>query len=341
MRNQNYESQERIMHKEVILDYDRLQEIAKDNLKQRKEICYKRCPRIKQIDDELSETGLKIVKSIIIANKEDKDKYLEEIKSLTQNLKKEKNHLLKSNGFHDNYFEDIYSCLKCRDTGYINNKKCECFNQKLINKYYKEYDILNVLKNSKFSDFNLDYYPKENLEKYNSAKSPYEVMKSSIYPEIMNFIKFFGNKNQNMIFQGTEGLGKTFLCRCIGNSLLSKGHSVIYISACKLFELHEKRQFSKPISEIELKILNMVSEVELLIIDDLGTEFMSPPSLSEFFNILNTRLMLNKSTIISTNLNSKQIIENYTSRIFSRIFGEYNLYKFIGEDIRFIKRMKK
>ncbi|MFI3231456.1 MAG: ATP-binding protein [bacterium] len=337
---EKYETQDQIMHREVMNEYERLQKIASNKLKERKEICYKKCPRIKEIDNELNKTGIKITKLIIIADKEDKLKYLEKIKMSTQNLNKEKSYLLKLNGFNENYFEDIYYCKKCKDKGYIDNQKCECFGQKVINKYYEEYDILKVLKKSRLSDFNIEYYSKVNLEKYNSEKSPYECMRDIIYPRVMRLINSFGQEPQNILFSGTEGLGKTFLCRCIGNVLLSKGHSVIYITAYKVFELHEKRKFSKPLSEMESRILNMILHVELLIIDDLGTEFTTTPSLTEFFNIINTRFESNKSTIISTNLEPIQISENYSSRVFSRVFGNYEVYTFIGEDIRFIKNKK-
>lgn len=82
-----------------------------------------------------------------------------------------------------------------------------------------------------------------------------------------------------------------------------------------------------------------VLDVDLLIIDDLGTECINSMKLSELFTIINTRLLnLNSKptkTIISTNLSLNNIFSNYEERIGSRIAGFYDIYYFFGDDIRF------
>ena len=88
-------------------------------------------------------------------------------------------------------------------------------------------------------------------------------------------------------------------------------------------------------------IYQSVLNVDLLIIDDLGTESLNSMKLSELFTILNTRILnLNSKitkTIISTNLNINDIFKNYEERIGSRIAGYYDIYYFFGEDLRFKK----
>lgn len=88
-------------------------------------------------------------------------------------------------------------------------------------------------------------------------------------------------------------------------------------------------------------IYKSILESDLLIIDDLGTESLNSMKLSELFTIINTRILnLNNKitkTIISTNLNINDIFRNYEERIGSRIVGHYDLYYFIGEDLRFKK----
>lgn len=141
------------IYKEILTEYEHLADNAKKKMNLKKEICYKKCPKIKEIDDELNMTSIKIAKAIICASKDEKQKYIEDIKNLTENLKKEKEILMIENGFSKNYFDDVYNCNKCKDTGFINNKKCECFKQKLINKAYDMSNISEIIKTENFSNF--------------------------------------------------------------------------------------------------------------------------------------------------------------------------------------------
>lgn len=325
------------IYKEILIEYEHLADNAKKKMNLKKEICYKKCPKIKEIDDELNMTSIKIAKAIICASKDEKQKYIEDIKNLTENLKKEKEILMIENGFSKNYFDDVYNCNKCKDTGFINNKKCECFKQKLINKAYDMSNISEIIKTENFSNFTLDYYSKQ-IDKENDM-SPYENMKL-IMRKCSLFIEEFDEKFKNMVFYGNTGLGKTFLCRCIAKDLLDRGKIVLYITAFNLFNIFEKQKFNKSDEEINKEILNLIKESDLLIIDDLGTEFMTSLSTTEFFDIINSRILDKKSTIISTNLSPDEIAQNYSGRIVSRLYGEYDMIKFFGNDIRIIKKLK-
>ena len=74
---------------------------------------------------------------------------------------------------------------------------------------------------------------------------------------------------------------------------------------------------------------------DLLIIDDLGTEFYNQFTISAFYNIINTRLLEGKATIINTNLTSEELLNKYSARVASRIIGEYHILRFFGKDNRF------
>ena len=83
-----------------------------------------------------------------------------------------------------------------------------------------------------------------------------------------------------------------------------------------------------------------IFECDLLIIDDLGTEFSNSFTTSQLFLCINERLLRQKSTIISTNLNLNQMIDMYSERTWSRISSNYSLIKLFGDDIRIKKRQK-
>jgi len=132
--------------------------------------------------------------------------------------------------------------------------------------------------------------------------------------------------------------GKTYLSNCIANELLKTGKTVLYQTAPILFDMILDYKFGK--DNVSQEAYQNIFNVDLLIIDDLGTESINSVKHSEIFTILNTRLLnQNKitKTIISTNLSLKELYNIYDERILSRIVGGYNICKFFGEDIRLKK----
>ena len=134
--------------------------------------------------------------------------------------------------------------------------------------------------------------------------------------------------------------GKTFMLNCIAQELLKKGKTVLYQTAPVLLESVIDYKMNKQ-KNYNDNIYKSVLSVDLLIIDDLGTESLNSMKLSELFSILNARILNldNKitKTIISTNLNINDIFNNYEERIGSRIAGYYDIYYFFGDDLRFKK----
>ena len=116
--------------------------------------------------------------------------------------------------------------------------------------------------------------------------------------------------------------------------LLDQGKTVLYQTSPVMLDEIIKSKFEKNSSDILEHILN----VDLLIIDDLGTETMNTMKFTELFTIINTRLLNQSSkitkTIISTNMDLKDIFTIYNERIGSRLVGNYNICRFFGDDIR-------
>lgn len=131
------------------------------------------------------------------------------------------------------------------------------------------------------------------------------------------------------------------MSNCIASELIKNGKTVLYQTAPILLESVIDYKMSKQKNPSE-NIYKSVLEADLLIIDDLGTESLNSMKLSELFTIINTRILnLNNKitkTIISSNLNIKDIFKNYEERIGSRIAGYYDIYYFFGNDLRFKKR---
>ena len=131
----------------------------------------------------------------------------------------------------------------------------------------------------------------------------------------------------------------TFLSNCIAKELLDAGYSVIYFTAFQLFDILSKGVFEKDADAIAAH--QNIFDCDLLIIDDLGTELSNSFTTSQLFLCVNERILRQKSTIISTNLNLEQIAEIYSERTLSRISSNYSFIKLFGDDIRIKKRLSK
>lgn len=210
---------------------------------------------------------------------------------------------------------------------------CSCLKQKLLDVEYNKSNIHNLDKEN-FNNFNLNLYSDEiNKEKNNSDISPRENIKK-IKKLAEQFIQDFDDPDaKNLLFTGNTGLGKSFISNCIANEILSVGKTVLYQTASEMLESIIDYRFGKSNKNIG----NNIYSVDLLIIDDLGTETINSLKSTELYNIINTRLLNNKKTIISTNLNIKNLYENYDERIVSRFVGYYNICRFFGDDIRLKK----
>ena len=270
--------------------------------------------------------------------------YLDNLRKQIEALKKEKKELLLSITNDENYLLPKYDCNLCNDTGYITEnyktQMCQCLKQQLYNIEYNKSNISN-LENHKFENFLSTVYSTDvDKVKYNSDISPRENIE--IIKKIsQKFIKNFDDSNEkNLLFTGNTGLGKTFLSGCIANELLKKGKNVLYQTAPVMLDTIIDYRFGKT----DNSIYNNLLDVDLLIIDDLGTECMNNMKFTELFTVLNTRLLNSNNkvtkTIISTNLNIQNLFKNYDERIVSRLIGNYNICRFFGDDIRFMKVKK-
>ena len=299
---------------------------------------YQNTPSLSNLNDQINRLSIELSKSILL-NKSDKKQIISQLET----LKREKISLLKKLNITDSFFTPDYSCKLCNDTGYLvdnNNIMCSCLKQKLLDAEYNKSNI-SSLEYENFHHFDLDLFSDiADQNKYDSTISPKENMEK-IKELALNFIQNFNEpQEKNLLFTGNTGLGKTFLTNCIANELLKIGKTVLYQTAPVMLDSIIDYRFGKKDSFPYDSLLN----VDLLIIDDLGTESLNNMKFSELFNILNTRL-LNQNhhitkTIISTNLSLNNLFKTYDERIFSRLVGYYNICRFFGEDLRYKKQNK-
>ena len=318
--------------REILISYQKKRDKAESDLELRKNDVYSQIPEFKKLDDEISKVGLQLAK-LVLQNPSNKENIILESKKKMDELKSQKKELLTKYKVPNGYLEIQHDCNICKDKGFLDNgHKCNCLKQEIINEAYKMSNISRMLEKENFTTLDTSIFSSEKDPESNI--SPQQNM-LQIVSICESFILDFDKDNvENLLFYGDTGLGKTFMCNCIAKSLLDKGHLVIYQTAFKMFEIIEDYKFKNADSHISKENYENLFDCDLLIIDDLGTELTNSFTNSELFNILNTRLLSGKKTIISTNLSPMQLGSNYAQRIFSRIFDRFKMVKFIGKDLR-------
>lgn len=259
-----------------------------------------------------------------------------ELRAKNEELSRKKEALLLANGYPVDYLSPIYSCPDCKDTGMIKNERCHCFKQAAVDLLYAQSNIATIIQEENFDTFSLDYYNDTIVDPKLQLTSRQNM--ESIYHTCQSFIKNFDKEFNNLLFYGNSGLGKTFLSHCIAKELLKTAHTVLYLTSYELFDI-----LGKAIQE-EDKAQNASSEhilnCDLLIIDDLGTELATAFTISKLSICINERFLNRRSTIISTNFGVSELSLHYGERNCSRIFSNYRMIRFFGEDIRLKKKVK-
>lgn len=285
-------------------------------------------PRINEIQNELARIGLNISKVFLFST--DKQKDMQKLMDESLALQEEKKRILTENGYPTDVLDVKYTCAACKDTGYIGSRRCKCHNE--ILKDIERQDLAEIapIEKCTFDTFDINYYP-DQAEDGISPREKADKIKESCRRYAANFT----TGSPNIMFMGMTGLGKTHLSLAIANVVINRGYSVVYGTAQNILGDLQKENFGRDngLRYYEKAVLNC----DLLIIDDLGTEFKNNYTVACLYNIINTRLSSSLPTIISTNFTARELEEKYDQRITSRITGEYNKLILVGNDIRYMK----
>lgn len=295
----------------------------------RREEIYKKLPRVREIERQITHTGLAAAKAVISGN----DTKSELIRLRDENLKLqgELKVLLNNNGFRPEDLEEQYKCSICKDKGYIDGKMCSCMKTLLRDIAFKELNALSPLSLSSFDAFSLDYYSDKPDNNGNIPRKRLE----KIYNFCKDYSENFSGSDKSILMEGGTGLGKTHLSLAIARRVIERGYGVIYCSVPNILAVLEKEHFSRDASRTTLRHLE---SCDLLILDDLGTEFSTHFTTTSIYNLINSRMAREKATIVNTNLPLAEVKKNYSDRLVSRIIGDHIYFTFIGQDVRIVKR---
>lgn len=291
-------------------------------------------PQIAELRLELAQTGMKLAR-LISSRTPNIDVEVDKLQE--QNLDNQRRiaATLEANGYPYDYLDLKASCEKCGDHGVIGNRRCECFEKLLKRSASAELSESAPITSCTFKNFDLSYYP-------DSLDSKLGIVAKEKMTDIFNYCKAyartFTSNSASIFMYGKTGLGKTHLSLAIAGEVVAKGYSVIYASAQDILRKVEREHFGR--GQADLDTLGTILSTDLLIIDDLGSEFESSFYISAVYNIINNRLNRRLPTIISSNLSSAELEKRYTDRVVSRLRSMYYNLCFVGNDIRQIKAVK-
>ena len=239
--------------------------------------------------------------------------------------------LLASSGRPADALEPHFTCKKCQDTGTFEGHTCICVHKLMQKLRREEIESLSSLSISSFDTMELRYYPNTMDDKLGEPVRSYM---GSLLAELRAYAEEFDRSSESLMLFGNAGLGKTHAALAIAGIVLEKDFDVIYVSSPDFFSKLEALHFGADLGGEEETLLQTAAGADLLILDDLGTEFNSSFFLSTLYSLLNNRLGAHLPTIVTTNITDGALLEKlYTEKISSRL-SAFVPCLFAGQDIR-------
>lgn len=309
----------------------RRREEAERSLEERRRKVLLALPELAELEQELSTTSLRLARAVLAGVRVEQK--VAEIRAFNQELQQRIERLLTSNGFAADELRPRYRCARCSDTGYADGKPCTCLERELKNQMYQRLGAVSELKNAGFDTFSLSWYP----DSAKNGPSPARVMERT-FAECKRYAAEFSSASESLLLTGGTGLGKTHLSLAIAAAAVEKGADVLYVPFHIFIGRLETARFSKGGGEGYRDLLDAALGCGLLVLDDLGSEFTTSFASAVLYDLVNTRHFASLPTIISTNLDLRELQQRYTERVTSRLVGWYKILPFVGEDIR-LKQM--
>lgn len=307
---------------------------AENRLNERIEKINMEIPEIKEIMTAISQTSIELSKLIVRKESNFSDSFN---KIKMQNLQGQATikKLLKENNYSENYLEPTYVCSNCKDKGYYNGERCTCFNKLLTRFAVEQLNSEANMPECDFEHFILDFYKGISMP---NCPDCYKKMAENL-EFCKEYAENFSLNSESIFLIGQTGVGKTHISLAIAKQVSAKGYTVAYGSLLNYMRIIEKEHFKRS-SNAETDTLQLLINTDLLILDDLGSEFQTSFSESMLYNIINSRINLGLPTIISSNLSGNDLQQKYNDRIVSRLLSVYKLLLFVGHDVRQLKRLQ-
>mgnify|MGYP000772827334 FL=1 len=117
---------------ELMRTYEQRQLDNEHALRKRYETACSMIPELPALDDAISSISIKQARLLLDGHED----ALSELKEEISRLSAQKQALLCSHGFPEDYLELHYLCPDCKDTGYIGTNRCHCFKKAIVDLLY-------------------------------------------------------------------------------------------------------------------------------------------------------------------------------------------------------------
>lgn len=286
-----------------------------------------RCPRAGEIKWEMAQNASQIARAVLGGG--DAKSAMAQLRDRDLTLQEEYKSLLAKEELTPQDLEPRYTCSRCRDTGFVDGRMCQCLKQLQRSLAYQALSADLPLEKSTFDTFSLEFYQDDPR-----ARRQME----AVLKLCQRYAERLRPNSPSLLFKGKTGLGKTHLSLAIANKAIEKGMGVVYGSAQSFAVALEKERFDRADPDGPGDTNAQLMGCDLLILDDLGSELTTQFVQSALYELLNTRLVGEKHTVISSNLTMEEAARRYSPQIASRLMGEYHVLHFFGDDIRLLKK---
>ncbi len=328
------------MTSDILAYYDEVRKKNEMLRRQRKQALYEKIPELGRIDTQLKELSANMAINAF-NHSIDSEEMFRIAEEKIKILQAKRASILTDNDYAPDYLDYIYTCKECKDRGYVKNKACKCFKQKVFERGARVSNLHTLMQFENFENFDFSLYSDRELEDGHILKTENTPSLRDYMHSVVHFLKLFvKDENLGVYIYGDTGVGKTFLCSSVCKYAVEAGKFVEYYSMKSLVEVLDNyrfnnvSKFSKPEDDEFKKAYQDIYSCDILIIDDLGSELRSRNVVSELFFIINERLNFQKKTIISSNISLEGIATVYEERTASRILGNYIHFPIEGKDLR-------
>lgn len=311
----------------VLLDRENLIQKKIQECEVKIEKLHSHFPRLKEISEEISKLSMQRIR---VGLYEKDQKKADLIDQKMSGLLEEKKLILQANSISLDIYEPDWNCTLCQDKGYVKpGVLCDCYKQEYFDQLFFKSGIKGNMQQQSFENFQLSYYkdPLSMAKKIDRCK---EFVRKIVAKESQN----------NLFFTGDVGRGKTHLSVAIANLAMLQRKTVIYKRIDDLLDIIREYKYQHDDGSLEgNKQLDYLKSVDLLIIDDLGTESLTAFAETQIRMLIEDRNNLDKPWIINSNLSIKDLQVKYGDRITDRIIEKADIFYFESErSIRELKR---
>jgi DNA replication protein DnaC len=167
-------------------------------------------------------------------------------------------------------------------------------------------------------------------------RPPVTTIRDGIVAYVRRYVREIDERldaGEGLWFHGPVGTGKTSLAMLVSKAALDAGHTVAIYSLPRLLA-EIRTTFDDGSEQSYTELLDRLTQVDLLHVDDVGAEKTSPWVLEQLYALINARYEEERSVVITTNLERDALADQINERTVSRLEEMCELLPVFGSDLR-------